>query len=412
MKWVGFILVLLISLTAARAQEQAEPAPSDPRNAHISAASADALASLFQQIEAYPLSEQTTIGTLLRQTQSQASMREELKKQAHQIGGPRWLDAQTAQVRMEIEGEIIAQSLRSILDKQPRTADVKPEQFEPALQALAKRQFTASGSSAPASVIEAVKPAGADEAWSKVDPQTRREAIAAARQRAAEQVINSARTVPLPDGRTLGTLIDTPGSPMRRELEQYLMERPVTAVRFRSDQQIEVTLSAPPAETFRRLRQSIEASEQSPSLNEAQWAALEETFVQAAAPATGVGQLPKQAPVLPRQISVRLPEQPPLWVREMIDAEGWAEGATTRLKTRHAAEQNAVAKLREQVLELPLTPELKLGDAVEQDPEIAAAVDRALARARAYKSDYFPDGRVLVRSSLDLRDVWQQLQER
>jgi hypothetical protein len=409
MRWLGLISAVLAGTVMAQAPG-ARPA-ADPRAAQISAASADAITALVQQVESVPLGDRLTIGTITEKTATQARLRTALES-ARQVGGPRWLDEQTAQVRIEIEGAAVATILRQIISDNPTTSPVTLEQIEPALRALVDRQFTASGSSAAASVLEDVQPAGADAAWSTVAPEARREAIASARKAAAESVINSTRNVTLPDGKPLAEVMDKPQSPVRKELEQYLLDRPVTDVQFRDDKQVEVTLSAPPTETFETVREAVEKTDGAPKLDEQQWSQVREKFVQSVAPATGIGQLPQNAVVIPEQLSVRLPQQAPIWAREMIDAVGSAEGASTRLKTRHAAEQDALAKLRQQVLDLPLTPELKLGDAAQQDPEIAAAVDRALARARAYKSDYFPDGRVIVRSSLELRDVWDQLQER
>src|SRR5690606_27901356 len=137
--------------------------------------------------------------------------------------------------RLEIDGEAIVDFVRAIVTEHAETAPVRLDQIEPALAALKDRRFTASGSSASASVLDDVRPAGADEAWAKVEPHVRRQAIAAARRHAVEQVIQSARTLTLPDGRAVGGLMDQPGSHIRPDMEQYLMQRPVTAVQFRDD---------------------------------------------------------------------------------------------------------------------------------------------------------------------------------
>ena len=73
------------------------------------------------------------------------------------------------------------------------------------------------------------------------------------------------------------------------------------------------------------------------------------------------------------------------------------------------AEAAAVARLREQLLALKVTPTSTLGDAARADPLLAAGVSRVLAGAHDYKVDYRADGSVTVGVSLDLRDAWDQL---
>ena len=61
---------------------------------------------------------------------------------------------------------------------------------------------------------------------------------------------------------------------------------------------------------------------------------------------------------------------------------------------------------------MPLGDGRTIRDAAASNPEVGAAVDRSLRRARTYKVDYGPNGTVKVRVSLDLRYVWQELNRR
>ncbi|MCC6239949.1 MAG: hypothetical protein IT448_06605 [Phycisphaerales bacterium] len=415
MRWWVFISAVSISLAVGLSGGAAWVSAQtgtvvDTRLVQIRAASADAMASLQQQIGTMVLADGVTIGSLVQKTSTQTQLAQ-LLEQARQIGGPRWLDAHTVQIRLELSGAAISAFVESTIQANPTTAPVTLVQVQPALQALVKRQLSTSGTSASASTIEDIRPAATDGVWSKIDPQYRRQAIALAHQHAVQQVIDSVRVVALPDGTTLGSLIDNPQLSVGADLHRYLMSRPVTAVNFRDDQQVEVTISAPAEQVFQALRRIVETTTPPTVLTDSAWAQMLTEFQQSPQSSCGLGQLPQSVALLPRLAPVTLPVEPPLWAGEMIDAVGAAEAADTRLKTRRAAEQDALVKLRQQVMELPLTPELKLGDAALNDPQIAAAVDRALSRARAYKSDYFSDGRVVVRSSLELRDVWDQLQE-
>lgn len=407
MKRMAWIFVVLAPM-AAMAQPQAGPTTLPARQAPVEAASHDALATLHKDILAFPLTGSVTIGDLV-------PVRSELGKvmeQARQIGGPRWLDEQTAQVRMEIEGRVVAAIVREVAVAQPQQFPVPLSELEPALMELAERTFTATGSGTTAATIEQVRPLRLGRAWDGVDEEARRAAVRAAKYDAVLSVIESAGDIRLPSGQRLGEILRERHSPLRRQLEAHLMSRPVTAVRFGDDRQVEVTLSAPPVETFEVIRAALSEMPHGRNLTEDQWASIREQFLVDINAATGHGAVPTTAMALPIQPTVQLPTQPPVWTEEMIDAEGMSIAVDTKLKTARAAEQQAIDKLRQQILDLPLTPELTIGQAAQRDPELAEAVDRALRRSRTYKSDYHADGRVVVRTSLELRDLWEQLSQR
>jgi hypothetical protein len=94
-----------------------------------------------------------------------------------------------------------------------------------------------------------------------------------------------------------------------------------------------------------------------------------------------------------------------------LDAEGNATAAKTRLLTQSAATGNATDLLRSRVNTLNLTADLTIGDAAKANPRIAAAVERAVLRARLYKVDYHADGSAMVRMMLDPRDLWNELRQ-
>src|SRR3954471_3787720 len=109
-----------------------------------------------------------------------------------------------------------------------------------------------------------------------------------------------------------------------------------------------------------------------------------------------------------------LPAQPPPWVDEQLDAEGTAAGsAQRRLLVANSAQSDAMRNLRSQIELLPLGDGRRLVDVAAQDPQVAAAIDRALLRARVHNADWGPDGNeVKVHIHLDLRHLWQELARR
>ena len=83
-----------------------------------------------------------------------------------------------------------------------------------------------------------------------------------------------------------------------------------------------------------------------------------------------------------------------------------------RLKTARAAETAARDRLRGRVEELQLSRQLTLGEAARRDPRVRGAIDRAVGRARPRKVNYLSDGSAEVTFTLDLRDVWYEIEGR
>jgi hypothetical protein len=92
-------------------------------------------------------------------------------------------------------------------------------------------------------------------------------------------------------------------------------------------------------------------------------------------------------------------------------AEGTAVGRDSKLKTARVAEANAEDVLRKMVYALPLTTTMTIGDAAKKSTAIANAVDHCLAGARPYKVDYRADGSVLVKSSMNPRELWAEISQ-
>src|SRR5438046_8752958 len=100
-------LLLLFSL-ALGGLARAQDASRDQRD-QIAAATGRALEALRAQVSAEPIGPGLTVQDLLDKTHGTKKLMQTLRR-AQQIGGPRWLDAQTWQVRLEIGGPSVAKA--------------------------------------------------------------------------------------------------------------------------------------------------------------------------------------------------------------------------------------------------------------------------------------------------------------
>src|SRR2546423_13722075 len=124
MRWPVGVIFLLVAVAVglpARGQRGR-----DEGQARVSAAIANAVASLREQVEQEPIGRNLTVGDLLKRTGGEGELTRTLER-AEQIGGPRWLDDQTLQVHLEISGtrglRTLAQVVAARPGKSPGPAD-------------------------------------------------------------------------------------------------------------------------------------------------------------------------------------------------------------------------------------------------------------------------------------------------
>lgn len=248
--------------------------PSAERQKRVEEAVENAVGVLFNEVSREPIFGKVTIRDLLMRTDSYDTFMAALRS-ADQIGGPRWIDENTVQVRLAVSGPVVAATLVTIANDAKDRSPVRPDELSPLLGAWAGRTFSAVGvSSGP------VKP-----------------------------------------------------------------------------------------------RQAVGVVAQ--------------------------GMAGTTQPVI-------LPFNPPRWANQSIQADGRAPAASTRLLAARAAELNALANLRKQVDALEIG-DSTLGEATKHDRRLNAAVDRAVQRARLTKVDYLANGGANVRATLDLNDVWREV---
>jgi hypothetical protein len=376
-------------------------APPEDRRAQIAAATGRALDSLRVQVAAEPIGPNLTVQDLLKATNSTKRLKQTLAR-AQQIGGPRFLDAQTCQVQLEIGGPVVARALVEIATLDKIESPVPPEVLAGRLRDWNNRTFSAIATSTGAAAVESALCDGAHKA-----------AVAAARNDAITQVLQSIRPIPLVNGKTVADALALPA--VSTDVAKFLNDRPVTQVEFRDNGQARVTLAVGGDELFDTFRSAVvKHPESAQAMDAAAWGRVHDEFVARVGPVIGRG-AGKAAPAeaaATQPLAIALPPSPPDWADRQMDAEGAvpANGFTSKLKAARAAEADAGAKLRVKVTALPLSPQLTLGDAARQNKPIAEAIDRSLIHARTTKVDYPPTGGARVTVVLDLNDVWQELQ--
>lgn len=276
--WLIFLMLVGPAVVSAqvmpRPGEGAKPSDgksADTKSAKIQAATNNAVNALMADVSRQPISGNLAVRDLLRQTQGTDAMRATLQE-ADQIGGPRWIDESTCQVRLEIGGQKVANTLVKISDGAGDRSPIQSAALRNALGGWDRRAFSAVGTSSD-------------------------------------------------------------------------QGEPVSGL---------------------------------------------------AAPATQ-----------PLQIAV--PAVAPKWASEFLRAEGQNGPMFSKLRSARAAEEKALAALREQVDQLPISKDVTVGTLTANDSGLKQAIDRTVRRAKLTRLDYQADGSAAVQVTADLADVWRDI---
>jgi hypothetical protein len=390
-------------ILALAAMGQSVYADDDARAAQLSAANANAVNNLMGDIEGEQIDATYTVHLFLDKTNSQPRLLAILQK-AQQIGGPRWLDEQTCQIQLEIPGPSVAHELIAIAGDS--ASPLTPDQIRVDLKPWDSRVFSGTGTSTAS--IEAISPPVSSPAWKGVPDADVRAAVTAARQDAVNQVLDSIAPVPLATGKTLRDALAIPD--VASVMAQWVGHRPVTLVDFREDGTVEVTLSVPAAAVYDKLHATLAARADIPvPVDEKGWSIIADGISRSMANPVGVGKVtPSTQPAI-----VLIASQPPDWIERQIDAAGTGPATDSRLRSASLARAAAALGLREQILALLIAPNVTLGSAADRDPRLADSIERAIhTGGHVYTVDYRTDGTVVVRMSIDLRDLWDQIAAR
>src|SRR2546429_4620363 len=106
----------------------------------VSAATANAVDKLYGNISDEKLTPALTVGEFLNITSGRDRMTQTLRR-GEQIGGPRWLDGQTCQVKLAVPAEQVTRTLIDIAQASAPKSPVPPEAIAVKLKEWKGRTF-------------------------------------------------------------------------------------------------------------------------------------------------------------------------------------------------------------------------------------------------------------------------------
>jgi hypothetical protein len=404
MRFCACVILTVCLASLARAQQTAQ-------TAQVDAARSDALEALRREILAAQILPDATAQTLVDRTGGAGVLSLVLTK-AQQLGGPRWIDNQTCQVTLAISGDDVAKALEQLSESKPKALSSPPQVVKEKLKRWRRRTFEAVGTSIGWAAVDRLRPDPSQTNWQLVSDQDRKKAIIAAKQSAVQAVLESLKPLVLEGTHTVGEAIALPE--VDEDLRKWLASRPITAVQFRDNLEVRLALSVAPQELWPQLKEALQKQKNVPTPDKTNdWIRLREQVLARMAPPVGASTAGATVATATRPV-IALPELPPPWTSDALEAQATANSAGAALRTARAAETAAARELRIKIEALLLSPGLTLGEAARQDPRIAQAIDRSLQRAQIAKVDYDSPTRGSVRAelSLNLEDVWRELNAR
>jgi hypothetical protein len=387
----------------------------------VSAALANAVDKLHDDIADERLSPQLTVGEFLNRTNAHDRLLDTLRR-GQQIGGPRWIDDRTCQLKLAVPAEQVARTLIDVANGAGPKSPIPAEALAVKLKDWKGRTFIETGTSLAPSAVNMLRPMDNNGPWRQVAEDERRRAVTAAKQNAVQRVIDSLRTIELAPGPTVADAMAD--KKFADQFAQWLASRPVTGVQFRPDLFVELTLGVNRGELFDAFVNTARATGAIKIPDDPQQLAeLRQEFDERVGQAIGRAHVAINLGNPPPQTStsqntafasmspVVIPTQPPDWARRAValHGDGSAPLRRTQLLTTQAAENSAYDDLRGQIDQLPLEGSITVGQAARQDPAVARAVEQAVRRAKVYKIDYRADGGANIKVSLDARDLWDEL---
>jgi hypothetical protein len=422
MIWSAWVSGLVLSAPAwAFAQMQPTSAvvrTEESDRSQVTAAACNAIETLRRDIEQRRIDAQSdlTVRDFLDRTSSEDQFVKTLRR-AEQIGGPRWIDDQTCQVKLEIGGDRVAAALVEIANADPQRSPMSPEALDQRLSDWKRRSFVATGSSIRADRAQFVRPSsGSAEGWRLVDDAARATAVAAARDNAAQRVLDSIKPIRIGDV-SVGDLLNR--EELNRGLTNWLRSRPVTSLRYTENLQVEYQPAVAGDELYEAFVHEAQRANVKLPDDPAVLAKAAEEFRQRLANASTTGRAVAQPGAIANpgapgggggggmMFAAQTP--PPDWVFRQIDAEGSAKSRQSLLRTKQAAEEQATEAIRDKFMALQLSPGQTIGEVAKTDPDVRAAVERAMSRVRVYKVDYGANGEVVVKMMMDPREFWWDL---
>ena len=420
----------------------------------IAAATAQALAALRDEIEKAQLTSRLTVAEYVRQTGGSSEIRLLIEQNQSHLA-PRWLDADTCQIQMEVSAEKVVQMLQRIATSHPRESSLSAGEIAKETASWKNRTFSGTGSSTAFSRLVSVPAARATGNWSSVNGDDRKRALETARVDAMNKVTESLLPVPLANGKTIGDALGN--LKVKKALTDWLESRPVVHVEYRADMQVELTLQGSADGCLAALRRAIMVqSEVAFPVDEKGWEAVRSGIQQRMVAIVGRGGINSPAktevkPVNPGVSQVTNPNlilaepginagtrtvpstgrsniQPvqgspmglvayeniiligarPAWANEQRESRSVSKSKDSKLKAAREAETIARLKLQREINLLTLEDGSTIEQAQKKNPKFESAIRDALNKAKSTVDYDDPDG-VGVRLRFELADLWDAL---
>ncbi len=399
-----WVLVVLLALGGWVNSSLAQ-APAPPQ---VDAARSDAMDNLRQEVLAAHIEPDITVQMLIDRTGGIDALNKALAG-ARQIGGPRWLDPQTAQIRLEIKGTAVADALEKLAREHPGAISIGPDVVRERVARWKLRSFSAIGTGTSPGSAARLRPDPSQVSWQQVSDQSRQRAIEAARQDAVDRIIESLKPISWNDRRTLADALDN--KEVAEIVRGWLNTRPVTTVEFRDNLEVRLTLAVAPDDLWPVLKGAMERGKSVPKPKaSADWQHLHQQVD--ARMANPCGSAAATAVIATRP-AITIPTIAPAWTRLTLDGQAQGQSPNGLLRAARSAKVAALAQIRAQINALPLTAHLTLGDASHQDPRIDQAITHALDHAQISKIEYDAPNRgwATAHMTLDLDELWRELSD-
>lgn len=420
-KWVVAWSLVLSVADGTNARAAPPSAVEGVSRAEVQAATDAAVRGLKAQVDRLPLGPKLTVGEFLGSIRGADQFMLATLQRAQLVGGVRSLDANTAQVRLDITGRVVADALMQIAGAYQKQTPHSPRFIAESTRAWSDQTFTATGLSTGAVLgSSAYDPRLVRRSVPNTGPASTGgtgivvtggvvapEAVEAAKRSAAGVLLTAISTVELPGGGSTRDLVRLPV--VRDAVTAHVLARPMREVERRDNGEVRVVVTLEGGAVAEVVRSSAIASrDPGVPVEEATWSRWREAIASAVPgevegvfrlPATGAG----------RERVVFAADQPPAWVSETVEAEASASDGGSKLMTARAAESNAARVLSVRVGRLMLAEGLSLAEAARREPRYAEVVERAVARARVFRVEYFEDGSVTVQMTTDPRLIWRDV---
>jgi hypothetical protein len=370
----------------------------DLRQTQLEAARANAAVALRESILSLDLGGRLRVRDLVDRTRSTDLLNHALSA-AQPIGGVRWIDDQTCQVQLAVQGSAVADAVTAMVARGPvPSRSVRSD----VLSSWRRTAFSATGNSAAGgSALRQVRPPQSTGRWAEVSDDDCRRVLAAAKADAVHQASDAVRRA----AASLGNhphLIEALDRPIvAGRVHTFLEAQPVSHIAFMDDLTVSFSMAVDGAALGRAAQRAV--SDDQPKVASAMagdWARFRSAVVSAIPPmVTGTAAAPAPpAGVQPSLPAFVLPLQPPEWVDGVLQSQASAApprgSSLSRLKVKGLADAAAVADLRTKLFALRVGPSATLADAARADPQIAAAVSRVLLDAHESRVSFNADGSV------------------